>query len=143
MIVIDAENVVVGRMAAAVAKLLLKGESVNIVNAEKAVISGEPKVNVTKYRTRRLQKDRANPEHSPYISRRPDLFVKRIIRGMLPYKRSRGKRAFKNLKVYMGVPEGIEAKGQKMEFKKRDKVNARMLSISELCRKLGYTGYTG
>ena len=38
--IIDAEGLIVGRMATYVAKRLLKGEIITIVNAEKAVFSG-------------------------------------------------------------------------------------------------------
>ena len=141
MIVVDAENAVVGRMAAKVAKLLLDGETVNVVNAEKAVMSGEPSMNVAKYKTRRLQKDKSNPEHSPYISRRPDIFVKRIVRGMLPFKTPRGRRAFKNLRIYSGIPQGLSVpKDSKVELKAKEKLNLRSISIAELCRQLGHMG---
>jgi large subunit ribosomal protein L13 len=40
---IDAEDCVAGRLASVAAKELLKGSHVYIVNAEKAVVSGDPK----------------------------------------------------------------------------------------------------
>ncbi len=141
MIVINAENAIIGRVAAEVAKLLLNGEQVNIVNAEKSVISGEPRAIVDRYKNKRLQKDKANPEHSAYISRRPDLFVKRIVRGMLPFKRPRGMIAFKKLKVYSGVPEGISIPKDskfKFKFKTKESLTSRSISIADLCRQLGY-----
>ena len=41
VLVIDATNKIAGRLASIVAKLLLIGEEVIILNAEKAVISGK------------------------------------------------------------------------------------------------------
>ena len=38
--IVDANNLVLGRMATHVAKELLKGEKVDIVNCEKVVVSG-------------------------------------------------------------------------------------------------------
>ena len=38
MVVVNAENAVVGRLASYVAKVALNGEEVTIVNAEKAII---------------------------------------------------------------------------------------------------------
>jgi len=141
MVVINAENVVLGRMATDVAKRLIKGETVQVVNAEMAVISGEPSTIVEKYRKRRLQKDKANPEHSAHWPRRPDMLVKRIIRGMLPFKHPRGRRAFRNLRVYMGVPVGIAiSKDSKQDFKVKSMLHSRSLSISDLCKQLGYNG---
>ena len=42
--IIDAKDLIAGRMGAFVAKQLLLGETVDIVNAEKAVISGKKNV---------------------------------------------------------------------------------------------------
>ncbi|MDO8339392.1 MAG: 50S ribosomal protein L13 [Candidatus Burarchaeum sp.] len=141
MMIVDAEDAVVGRLAADVAKLLLNGQEVSVVNCEKAVMSGEPSGIIAKYARRRLQKDKANPEHSPHISRRPDYFVKRIIRGMLPFKQPRGMIAFKKLMVYMGVPATMSlTKPEKLGFKKKDALHARYITVADLCKRLGYNG---
>ena len=42
-IIVDATNQILGRLSSIVAKKLLEGYKVIIVNAEKAVVSGEPK----------------------------------------------------------------------------------------------------
>ena len=42
--IIDGDGAVAGRLASTAAKTLLKGEDVIIVNAEKAIITGEPKI---------------------------------------------------------------------------------------------------
>ena len=47
---IDASNLILGRMATLVAKSLLQGESVVILNAEKATISGKRLALVKKQR---------------------------------------------------------------------------------------------
>ena len=49
--VFDAKNIVLGRLASMVAKELLNGKDVYIVNAESAVISGSKKVIKEKYKT--------------------------------------------------------------------------------------------
>ena len=41
--IIDASNLILGRMASVVAKRLLQGENIIVVNAEKAVVSGKKK----------------------------------------------------------------------------------------------------
>ena len=88
--VIDCDSKILGRLASSVAKLLLNGESITLVNAEKAAISGHESDIVPRYMQKLERQDKANPEHSPYWSRRPDLLVKRVIRGMLPYKQAKG-----------------------------------------------------
>ena len=47
MKIIDASECIMGRLASSVAKTLLKGEEVHIVNAENAVISGSKAVSYT------------------------------------------------------------------------------------------------
>ena len=106
-LVIDCDSQILGRLASHVAKLLLQGNTVILVNAEKAAISGHATHIVANYKQKVEFKDKANPEHSPYWSRRPDFLVKRIVRGMLPWKKAKGKEAFKKLRVYIGVPADI------------------------------------
>jgi len=136
--VIDGSDAVIGRLGAQVAKSLLAGEKVAIVNAEKMVISGNPVAIVEKYYRRRLQKEKANPEHSPHWPRRPDLMAKRILRGMLPHKTPRGRAAIKNLMVYIGVPADLSANVQQPDVKRKAELNSRSITIAQLCTSLGY-----
>ncbi|KAF5029922.1 50S ribosomal protein L13 [anaerobic digester metagenome] len=107
MTVIDAKGLILGRLASSVAKQLLSGdEKVYIINAEKAIISGSRAATLREYRETR---DRGAMEFGPYFPKRPDRILKRTIRGMLPYKRARGRDAMSRLKVYVGVP--YELKG--------------------------------
>ncbi|ASI13362.1 50S ribosomal protein L13p [Candidatus Mancarchaeum acidiphilum] len=137
--VIDATGLILGRMAGTVAKQLLKGDNVIVVNAEKAIISGHKNDIVEKYRTRLNLQEKGNPEHSPYWSRRSDLLVKRVVRGMLPYSRATGRKVYKNLKVYMGLPE--EFKGNEIEkiaMKDPKSLYSGYITIKELSELLGY-----
>mgnify|MGYP001626436071 CR=1 FL=1 len=137
--VIDCDSKILGRIASKVAKLLLNGNNVVLVNAEKAVISGHESDIIEKYKHRIEIKDKANPEHSPYVSRRPDLFVKRVVRGMLPYKKAKGISAYKRLKVFIGIPDAYKsAKFYDAGIKTKKEVVEKTMSIAELSRKLGY-----
>ncbi|MCX8147549.1 MAG: 50S ribosomal protein L13 [Candidatus Woesearchaeota archaeon] len=100
--IINAENLIVGRIATAAAKKALLGENVDIVNCEKAVIVGNRKQILEKFKQRA---DRGAPLKGPYYPRMPDRLLRRIIRGMLPFKTKRGKEAFKRIMCHMGVPE--------------------------------------
>lgn len=112
-IVIDAAGLVAGRVASVTAKLLLRGHSVVIVNAERAIITGKRK-RVVKWYMKRVSEwgTHYNPEKKgPKIPRRPDAMLRRMVRNMLPYKKPKGREAFKRLRVYLGVPsefEGVE-----------------------------------
>src|SRR4030066_1305342 len=107
---INAEGLIVGRMASQVAKKLLNGEKVIIVNAEKAVISGKKKSKVAEAKE---FLEVGAPMRGPFHYRRPDRILRKTVRGMLPFKQPKGKTAFKKLKVFMSVPEDL--RDQKME----------------------------
>lgn len=112
MIVIDAEKHIAGRLATTVAHQLLKGETIVIVNAEKAVITGDRYAIYEKYKSKR---DRGYTHSGPFYPRRADLILKRMVRGMLPWDHPIGKMAYKRLKIYVGVPvEFAEAKMEKI-----------------------------
>ena len=137
MIIIDAGNTRIGRVGAYVAKKLLDGEEVRVINAEEAVISGNPQETMDKYLTRRQLQYKGNPEKSPYWPKVPDRFVKRLIRGMLPRKKTRGREAYKKLRVYIGNPGTL--KGEPTRVEGADIGNLkRYIRIKELCRRLGY-----
>lgn len=102
--VIDAENLIMGRMATVVAKKLLEGETIVIVNAEKTVLTGNRRYLINRYKQRTQIKTKSNPRHGPFWPRTPHGILKKTIRGMLPWKKTRGKQAHKRLKVYTGLP---------------------------------------
>ncbi len=137
--VINGEDLIVGRVASYVAKNILKdNEEYYIYNAEKMVFSGNMKVLLAKYVMRRAIKNKANPEHSPHWPKRPDLLVKRIIRGMLPYDKPTGKKIYKKIKVYIGNDEKLN--GVNVEFNEsynKAKLD-RYVTVKELSQALAY-----
>src|SRR3972149_7595449 len=109
MDVIDAKNLIVGRLATHVAKRLLRGESVTVVNAEEGIISGARTYILAKYLHRRERKSIVTPARpGPFSPRRPEAILRRAVRGMLPYEKARGREAYKRLKVFLGVPEDLK-----------------------------------
>ncbi|MDY0387812.1 MAG: 50S ribosomal protein L13 [Methanolobus sp.] len=120
MTIIDADGLIMGRLASTVAKKILAGEKIDIINAEKAVISGSKFTTLKEY-DETLK--RGKPEYGPYFPKRPDRILKRTIRGMLPYKRARGKDAMGRLKVHVGIP---------MEFKDKECVRIAEASMDRL-----------
>ena len=110
MRIINAEGLILGRLASKVARMLLEGEEVVIVNAEKAIITGNREDIFAKFKQRTELRTRTNPRRGPFYPKRSDEIVRRAIRGMLPWKTNRGRRAFKKLRVYAGVPREFEGK---------------------------------
>lgn len=136
--VINADGLILGRMASIIAKRLLKGEKIAVVNVEKAVISGKKK---SKVREAKEFLEVGHPGKGPMHPRRPDRILRRTIRGMLPYKQPKGKQAYKRLRVFIGVPD--ELKNQEMETieeAKAKKLNCPYFTLGELAKEIGWKG---
>ena len=136
---IDATDLILGRMASHVAKSLLEGKEVTIVNAEKAVISGRRQATFSERDAWMEIRNLVNPRKGPFHPRRPDDLVRRTIRGMLPYKKPKGREAYRRLRVYVGVPpelEGREARSIAGAHLKRLGTR-RFITVGELSRHLG------
>ena len=129
--IVDANGAVLGRLSAKIAKELLKGEQVVVINAEKAVITGNPSAVFNRYKEKMGRGDR---HKGPFLSRYPDRMLKRTVRGMLPYKKEKGKQAFKKLKVFMGNPNDL--KGQKLG-KTTDDLRCKFITLEKIATKLG------
>ncbi|MFN7990946.1 MAG: 50S ribosomal protein L13 [Candidatus Micrarchaeia archaeon] len=136
--IVDGTDMIFGRLASQIAKKLMRGEEVHLINAEKLVIVGNPKQISQRYLTKRGLRNKGTPERSPVWSKVPHLLVKRMIRGMLPRESSRGKLALKRLRVYSGNPKKLEG-AAKMEGASYDGISKR-ITIHELCKSIGYSG---
>jgi large subunit ribosomal protein L13 len=133
---VNAEGLIVGRMCSKVAKRLLNGEEVIILNAEKAVFSGKRK---SKILEGHIFLEVGAPERGPFHYRRPDKYLRKVVRGMVPYKQPKGKNAYKRLKVFMGVP--IELKDKEMiTFDEASSANLKgpHITLGELAKEIGW-----
>jgi large subunit ribosomal protein L13 len=136
MKIYDAENQILGRLCSKIAKQLLKGEKIVVVNAEKAVISGNPKKIIEEYKRR---KERTTPHRGPFVSRYPNEIFRRTVRGMLPWHKPKGRKAFKNLKVFCGIPENLKKeKFEKIEEADASKLKTKYLTLEEIALALGW-----
>lgn len=136
MKVIDATNMLIGRLATRVAKMSLLGEEVVIVNCEKAFISGN-KVKVKQFYKERS--DRGVPSKGPFIHRSPDRMLRRTIRGMLPYKQEKGREAFERIMTYIGVPKKYEGE-EKISFEEASVAklpNLKYIQLRDVSKHLG------
>ena len=135
MKIYDASGQILGRFATRIAKELIKGENISIVNCEQAVISGDPKTTEKLYLERR---SRGDPHHGPFFPRTPDGIVRRAIRGMVSFKKLKGREAFRRLKVYIGIPNELKGK-EFIKVKETDvnKLRCKHITISDLSVVLG------
>jgi len=124
-------------MASIIAKRLLQGESVIVLNAEKTAISGK-RLQIVKEAKTFLEV--GHPRKGPYHPRRPDKIVRRTIRGMLPRKKPKGRQAFKRLRVYLGAPMEFEDKKiQTILEASAEKLKSPYITVGELAKEIGWT----
>ena len=105
--IIDGKDLVLGRLASFVAKRLLEGERVTIVNAEQVVITGRREATFDMYDAWFRVRNLANPRKGPFHFKLPNQLVRLSIRGMLPFDKPRGKEAYRRLRVYIGIPSNL------------------------------------
>src|SRR3989344_6447553 len=103
--IIDGTNLILGRLASIVAKRALLGDEIVIVNCDKVVITGT-KDNV--FEEYKVKTNRGNPFKGPFFPKIPDRIVRRTIRSMLPYRKPRGREAYKRVMCYLGIPKKYE-----------------------------------
>jgi large subunit ribosomal protein L13 len=133
--IIDAKNKIVGRIGTVAAKRALLGETIDIVNCDEAVISGKKGYILNEFK----RKQEMGTFKGPFLPKMPDRFVRRMIRGMLPYKQDKGRNAYKRIKCYIGVPKGFEGKDFfEIEGANVSKIKeTSYVKIVEICKKLG------
>lgn len=139
VVVIDATNCIAGRICSHVSKLLLQGNRVAIVNAEKAMLSGNRYKTINLYKENLEINSVTNPIHGPYHPRRPDTILTKMVRGMVPKRKTSGIEAHKRLRVYIGVPE--EMKSVKMDSfadSKITKPESYYISVGEVAEQIGW-----
>jgi large subunit ribosomal protein L13 len=132
--VIDADGNVLGRLCTSVAKKILKGEEVVVVNAEKAIVTGNRDDILAQYKQK---KDRGKVIHGPFYPRRADPILKRTVRGMLPWDKPKGRDAYRLLKVYVGVPKELEAVEKLKLMGATNLSRDRYVTLSEVSEHLG------
>lgn len=134
MIYIDADNLIYGRLSTYVAKSLLNGEEVTVVNAAKVVVTGSRDFVLQKFLHMR---DLGSVRKGPYYPRTPDKILRRSIGDMLPKKTTRGKEALKRCMVYATVPEELREKEfAKIEGTQNEKVNG-FVTLAEVAKVMG------
>ena len=124
--VIDASDVVLGRLASHVAVLLRgkhkpifaphldTGDFVIIVNASKVALTGNKRAQKVAYRHSGYPGGLKETGYEELLTKRPDRAVELAVRGMLP-KNKLGRKIIKKLKVYAG-PDHPHASQQPQPF---------------------------
>ena len=143
---LDATDQIVGRFCSQVAKKVLLGERVVIINAKDAIISGNKRDIHEKYLARLNISTATNPRRGPFWPRRPDTLMRNIIKKMLPRKKRRGKEALRRVHVYISdIPERFQDRYQKLvpneipnADKKRLSYYNKFITLENLCTRIGW-----
>jgi len=131
MTVINAENCVAGRLASIIAKRLLKGEEIMVVNAEKAIVTGNPEA-ISEFFEGKIK--RGDPYHGPFYPKTPERILRRIIRGMLPFHKPRGRDAYKRLKVYIAVPDDLKNEKAEIVNKALSNMETKFIRLGDVAK---------
>ena len=133
--VIDAQDVVLGRLATQVATLLRgkhkptyaphvdTGDFVVIVNAEKVALTGNKRDQAFVYRHSGYPGGLRKRSFGEMLDKQPERLLEKTIKGMLPHNRL-GRAMASKLKVYAGPNHPHEAqRPQPFEMADKSKVN--------------------
>ncbi len=143
-IIIEGKDAILGRLGTEVAKYLMNGYIVNIINCEKVVISGKKFSILKEYREMQHKRTLSNPKRGPFHPKRPDRLVRKTIRGMLPMEKSSGRNAFHRLKTYISIPDEISNETAiKPKFADSSKLSCKKVTIGELCEEFGWQNVGG
>jgi len=124
-VVVDAENMVLGRLASVVAKMLRGkykpnftphvdcGDNVIVINAEKVVLTGKKMSDKVYVRHSGYPGGQRTQTPQDILAKYPERLVEKAVKGMLP-KNKLGSDLFRNLHVVIGAEHKYEAQKPKV-----------------------------
>jgi len=125
LIVIDAANSVLGRVASSAAKKALLGHKVIIVNCNDVLVTGRRNLILETYS--QMRRRGKGWFKGPTVPRVPEKLMKRTVRGMLAYTQQRGEDALDRVICYNETPKEFEHV-KKFSFARELKIKATKLS---------------
>jgi large subunit ribosomal protein L13 len=138
---VDAAGQIAGRLCSNVAKKLLNGDRVVIVNAEKTLVSGKRGSVMYSWLEYLKIASVVHPKHGPFHSRTPDGIITKMVRGMVPRRKPKGEAAMRRLRVYVGLPEAYsKMKLEGFQGTAATKPTAYYVSLSEISSRIGWKG---
>ncbi len=124
-VVVDAEGLILGRMASKVAKILRGkykasftphvdcGDNVIVINAEKVVLSGKKMTDKIYLRHTGYPGGQRKQTPQDILAKYPERLVEKAVKGMLP-KNKLGRKLYGNLHVVVGAEHKFEAQKPKV-----------------------------
>ncbi len=128
-------------MSSKIAKLLLNGDSVVIVHADKDFFSGHRSSVMGDFFDRLKIASVVHPKHGPFHPRTPAGILTRTVRGMIPRTKPSGVDAIRRLRVYTDVPKEMEKiPFTNFEEAKATKPLAYYVPLGEVAQRIGWKG---
>jgi large subunit ribosomal protein L13 len=124
-VVVDAENMVLGRLASVVAKMLRGkykpnftahvdcGDNVIVINAEKVALTGKKMSDKVYVRHTGYPGGQRTQSPQDILAKYPERLVEKAVKGMLP-KNKLGSALYRNLHVVVGAEHKFEAQKPKV-----------------------------
>jgi large subunit ribosomal protein L13 len=124
-VLVDAENMVLGRLASEVAKILRGkhkpeftphvdcGDYVIVINAEKVQLTGKKMTDRVHFRHSGYPGGQTTQTPKQILDKYPERLVEKAVKGMLP-KNKLGRELFRNLHVVVGAEHKYEAQKPKV-----------------------------
>ncbi|WP_163325647.1 50S ribosomal protein L13 [Draconibacterium mangrovi] len=124
-VVVDAENMVLGRLASVVAKMLRGkykpnftshvdcGDNVIVINAEKVALTGKKMSDKVYVRHTGYPGGQRTQNPQDILAKYPERLVEKAVKGMLP-KNKLGSALYRNLHVVVGAEHKYEAQKPKV-----------------------------
>jgi large subunit ribosomal protein L13 len=103
LIVVNAAQSPVGRIASYTAKQALLGKEVRVVQCAQALLSGRRRMVIHEY-LQSVLRGGHSLKGPKWSKRSPERIMKRTIRGMLSHKMGRGEAAFARIRCYDALP---------------------------------------
>lgn len=120
------------------AKKAIEGQDVVILNVSKAVLSGEKRSIIQRAKVKLKTRTLASQEKGPIHPRRPENYARHVLRGMLPFKKAAGKKAYKRVKVYADMPSLYAEKSrQTVPGADASKLRCHYMFLEDLSREIG------
>lgn len=131
-----------GRVASLAAKEMLSGQKIVFVRAEEMNISGSISRNHLLHSHSMKKRMNTNHRRGPFHFCAPSRFLYFAIRGMIPYKTTRGKLAMNRMKIFEGVPLKYQST-KKLVIPGalaaiRLKAGRKFTRLGDLCTKFGW-----
>jgi len=140
--IVDGKGHVVGRLAAYVAKQAIEGAEVVVLRAEGTVFSHPLDRAVAIYKDKKNKRCLVNPKKGPFHYKEPSRCLKRVIRGMIDYKRPMGAEAFARIQVFDGIPMEYEKvpRGLLTHALVETQINpvTKTCTLGQVCTKMGW-----